>query len=58
MQTKKYKTRDELAQEYDCCRKTFMKKCEIAGIEMPERGLIGILKQDEIYEKLGEPGRP
>ena len=49
------KTRQEMANEYGICVKTFIKKLADAGIVLPERELISLALQKDIYEKLGNP---
>jgi hypothetical protein len=49
------KTRQEMAHEYGICVKTFIKKLADVGIILPERELISLALQKEIYEKLGNP---
>lgn len=49
------KTRQEMANEYGICVKTFIKKLVYVGIVLPERELISLALQREIYEKLGNP---
>lgn len=52
-----FKTRQEMANEYGVCVKTFIKKLADVGIFLPERELISLDLQDLIYEKLGNPVR-
>jgi hypothetical protein len=49
------KTRQQMANEYGICVKTFVKKLTEVGISLPERELISLVLQKEIYEKLGNP---
>jgi hypothetical protein len=49
------KTRQEMANEYGICVKTFIKNLTDVGIVLPERELISLTLQKEIYEKLGNP---
>ncbi len=53
----KLKTRQQMADEYGVCVKTFIKKLAQVGIFLPERELISLDLQDLIYEKLGNPAR-
>ena len=48
----KFKTRQEMANEYGICVKTFIKKLAEVGIVLPERELISPTLQELIYEKL------
>jgi hypothetical protein len=54
----KYKTRQEMANEYGICVKTFIKKLAEVGIFLPERELISPTLQDLIYEKLENLAKP
>lgn len=48
------KTRQQMADEYGVCRKTFNKFLKKKNIKL-ERGLISPKDQENIYEKLGVP---
>ena len=48
----RFKTRQEMANEYGICVKTFIKKLAEVGIVLPERELISPTLQELIYEKL------
>ncbi len=52
--TLKFKTRNEMAQEYGVDRKTFRNMLARFQIELP-KGLISPDDQKKIFEKLGEP---
>jgi predicted DNA-binding protein (UPF0251 family) len=50
----KEKTRQEMAEEYGVCRKTFYTMLKKAGIKLTS-GLLTPKEQKEIYRKLGDP---
>jgi hypothetical protein len=49
------KTKQQMADEYGVCRKTFNKLLLKRNMRL-ERGLISPLEQIQIYNVLGEPG--
>jgi len=50
------KTRQQLADEYRVCRKTFVRLIRKKGIKL-DRGLVSPRDQQIIYLKLGFPGK-
>jgi hypothetical protein len=50
-----FKTKQQMADEYGVCRKTFNKLLKSKNITV-KRGLIAPKDQMDIYEKLGIPG--
>ena len=54
MKTIQAKTRQEMANEYGVCRKTFYNMLKKANIKLSGR-LITPLQQELIYKKLGRP---
>ncbi len=50
-----YKTRQDMAREFDIDRVTFVKEVLRHGIELEPRKLISPAKQEEIYAKMGKP---
>ena len=50
-----YKTRQDMAREFNIDRVTFVKEVLRHGIELVPRKLISPAKQEEIYAKMGRP---
>jgi hypothetical protein len=50
-----YKTRQDMAREFDIDRVTFVNEVKYHQIPLEPRKLISPAKQEEIYAKMGKP---